>query len=176
MRGLLVIALLALLTSHLGCASDPNRGYSFASTYDAGVETVSVPIFENMTHSTGLEAWLTDAIVKEIQSKTPWRVTSSERADTVLRGAIQDVRLSRLSRSPSTGLSLEQPLSLSVDFEWTDGRTGEVLVSRQSFRATSVFVPTRGVEGEPGERIEIGQRDAVAELAQAIVQELRSNW
>lgn len=159
-----------------GCASDPSQGYSFASTYDTSVRTVAVPVFDNQTHSTGLEAWLTDAIVKKIQSSTPWKVTTSEYADTVLSGSIEQVRLGRLSRTIESGLAQEQPIAITVDFSWRDSRSGEVLASRQRFRATSTFVPSQGVEGEPGERIEIGERDAIAELADAIVEELRSNW
>ena len=159
-----------------GCASDSATGYTFASTYDTEIETVGVPIFDNTTFVTGLEGWLTDAVVKEIQGRTPWRVTGSDRAQTVLSGRITDVRLGRLSRVRSVGTIEEQPLAITVEFTWRDARSGEILVARDRFRVTSTYVPSRGVAGEPGERLEIGQRDAIGEMAAAIVDELRSKW
>jgi hypothetical protein len=51
-----------------------------------------------------------------------------------------------------------------------------VRIERQNFVATTTFIPARGVAGEPGERIEIGQREAIEELARAIVGEMRSDF
>lgn len=168
-----LIAAFILLTA---CASDPSKGYVFGSTYDQGVRTVAVPIFDNTTFTPGLEQQLTEAIIRQIQTSTPWRIASRERADTVLTGVIDSAELGLLTRTRGTGLAQEQTLTLRVNFAWRDNRTGEVRVERQRFSATSTFVPSRGVGGEAGERIEIGQRDAIDELAQAIVAELRADF
>lgn len=171
--GLMLIAVAVLVA---GCASDPSKGYVFGSTYDQGVRTVAVPIFDNTTYTPGLEQTLTEAIVRQIQTSTPWRIASRERADTVLTGVIDQAELGLLTRTRGTGLVQEQTLTLRVDFAWRDNRTGEVRVERQRFSATSTFVPARGIDGQGGERIEIGQRDAIDELAQAIVAELRADF
>lgn len=159
-----------------GCSSDPTRGYALSSTYDRGVSTVSVPIFRNETFVTGLEFDLTDAVIKRIQAQTPWAVTASDRADTQLTGTITDVTYTTLSGSPGTGLIQEQALAVTVDFTWRDNRSGRVLVARERFRATSTFIASPGPGDTRGERPEIGQRDAVGELSEAIVSELRSSW
>ncbi|MCC5823795.1 MAG: LPS assembly lipoprotein LptE [Phycisphaerales bacterium] len=171
-RTLIGAALLGASLAMPGCSTDPTRGYAFAEPYDASVRTVGVPIFANRTFARGTELTLTDAIIKQIQQQTPWRVVSPDRADTVIEGAITNAELGVLSNSPSTGLTEEQTYRITVRFAWRDNRTGETRVARENFAATGTFVPVRSV----GERIEVGQREAIEELARDIVASLRSAW
>jgi hypothetical protein len=155
-----------------GCSTDPTRGYAFSEPYDTDVSTVGVPIFQNQTFARGTEIALTDAVIKQIQQQTPWRVVSPDRADTTLEGVITNAELRTLSDDPQTGLAQEQVYRLTIRFVWRDNRTGETRVARENFAATGVFAPARAA----GERIESGRRDAVDELAQSIVGSLRSSW
>jgi hypothetical protein len=172
----LALAGLALSASSLlliaSCASNPSQGYSFASSHDETLRTVHVPMFRNPTFHRGLEVELTDAIIKEIQSSTPWKVTDSAIAETSLTGTMTDVRLRRLSQHRDSGLSQEMAVVITVDFDFRDARTGQTLASRRSFTASETFVPTKPVS----ERLEVGEHAAVQQLARDIVAELRSNW
>lgn len=159
-----------------GCASDPHKGYVLGSTYDSGVRTVAVPIFQNGTFTPGIEQTLTDAITKEIMARTPWRVVSQGNADTVLTGSLGEYELMTLTRTPGTGFAQEQALTLRVNFNWRDNRNGRVRLDRRNFSATTTFIPSRGIRGESGERIEIGEREVIEELAQAIVNEMRADF
>lgn len=136
------------------------------------MRSVAVLLFENRTYSKGLEAQLTEAVIKEIQRSTPWVVTSRQNADTVLTGTITSARLGTMSIGRVTGLVLEQAVAISVDFDWKSSVTGRTLVSRRSFEGLGSFVPAQGTQ----ERIELGQSATVQELARDIVAELRSNW
>lgn len=167
---LCAIAGVALLCN--GCSSDPTRGYAWGSTYSDQVRSVSVPIFKNETHATGLETQLTEAVVKQIQRNTPWVVLTGGSADTTLQGTITNVDYERLSITPGSGLVQEQAVRIEIRFDWVDNRSGQSLVSRDRFSAVSVFVPSRST----GERAEIGHRGAIAELAEDVVSELRANW
>lgn len=170
---LVTITAAAALT---GCASDPRNGYVFGSTYDSGVRTVTVPVFRNTTFTPGIEQTLTDAITKEILARTPWRVVSRGNADTELVGEIGGYDLFAISRTPGVGFTQEQSVTIRVNFVWRDVRDGTVRAERRNFSATSTFIPTPGIAGEPGERIEIGEREAIEELARAIVTELRAEF
>jgi uncharacterized protein YbaP (TraB family) len=164
---------LALLVPCLGaCADDPSLGYSTSSTYDTGVRTVAVPIFENETFEYRLEAMLTEAIIKEIQQTTPWRVVSAGNADTTLIGTLTDADIRKTATKAGVGYAQEQSVELVVDFDWKDNRTGQTLVSRRQFAAAEIFAASLPVQ----ERIEIGQHAAIQRLARDIVHELRSNW
>ena len=131
-----------------------------------------MPIFQNPTFARGLEVELTDAIIKEIQSKTPWRVAPEGTANTTLVGTLTNSRMRRLSTGNATGMSQELSVELTVDFDWKDVRSGKSLVSRKSFTAAESFVPATPAN----ERVEAGQHAAIQRLARDIVAELRSNW
>lgn len=155
-----------------GCSSDPRAGYSSAGLYDEERRTIAVPVFDNTTYEHGLEVMLTDAVIKEIQRTTPWRVVSSDSAATTLSGAVTNVRMRRVSTARQSGLVQELAYELTCDYTWKDNRTGEALASRQGFRAVSTFAPAHGVN----ERIEVGSQGAVEAMARDIVASLRSRW
>lgn len=155
-----------------GCAADPRSGYSAHDVWSDDIATVNVPIFENETFDRNLEFELTDALIKEIESRTPFKVAPLNRADSRLTGRIVTVEREQMSRSRRTGLGEEAIVSVTLDFEWTDLRTGRTLVRRESFTGHGLFVPS-----EPaGEPIELGQVAAVQKLARDIVSEMRAPW
>jgi hypothetical protein len=155
-----------------GCATDPKDGYSTQSTFDTNVRTISVPIFDNYTYRPDLAVALTEAVAKEIARTTPWAVTNTSNADTVLKGVIRSEDLRKLSQDPNSGLVQEQAVSIVIDFEWRDTRSNKAKVVRRRFTGVDTFVPVRGT----GERLETGEYAAIDRLARAIVGELRSAW
>jgi hypothetical protein len=169
--GLRAALFLLIVLIPASCSSDPTRGYSFRPAYDTSVRTISVPIFDNPTFSHGVEVQLTDAIIKEIQRRTPWVVVTAG-AQSTLRGRVTNVQMRPLTTSRLTGLVEEVAVSMTVDFTWEDSRTGRPILSRQSFSAARDFVPARPT----GERLELGEHAVVQELARAIVNEMRSQW
>jgi hypothetical protein len=134
-----------------GCASDPTEGYAFASPYPEGMRTVAVNVFENDTYERGVEFEFADALVKEIEARTPYKVTSAKRADTILE---------------------EVTLGVTIDLNWRDRRTGESLLELRSFTATSLFVPSRPT----GEPIELAEFGAVERLARDVVSQMQADW
>ena len=166
-----------------GCASDPSQGWSTKSTYRDDIRTIALPVLVNDTYNREVGFQLTDALIKEIQRNTPYRVTSEVQADSILLGRITEVELDRLSKSTLTGLSEEVILSVTIDFEWKDRRTGETLVGRRSFKGNALFVPSRSNSESPSitdptarEPIELGEFAVVQLLARDVVSELQSNW
>ncbi len=153
------------------CASDPTQGYSFRNSYDTETRTIQVPIFQNKTYYHGVETELTEAIVKEIQNKTPWIIDPSPAADTTLTGTITNIQLRRTATDPS-GYVQEYGYVITVDFEWVDNRTGNAIVGRKGFSGADTFVPTRGVS----EKIEYGQTSASQRMAKDVVSTLRTKW
>lgn len=167
-----LFALLLIVAALPGCSADPSRGYSLTPAHTARFRTVSVPVFTNETLHTGLETDLTDALIKEIQRQTPWRVSQSEAADAVLVGRITRVRLVRLSTASGIGLVQEQGVEVIVSFQLVDNRSGETVVARQGFVGLASYVPAQPT----GERISVGYRGAAEALADDIVTELAAEW
>ena len=164
--GSLLLAMLA------GCASDPTQGYSTATVFRTDVATVAVPIFANDTLHRDIEFELTDALVKEIERRTPYKVSPEIRADTILTGQVRYVELDPLSKSASTGLTEELIVRVTVDFQWTDLRTNERLMERRTFEGTSLAVPS----APSSEPLEVGQFAVVQQLARDIVDEMQAEW
>ena len=169
---LIVLILLVNVLLIAGCASDPTQGYAAVSVYPDNISTVAVNIFKNNSFSREIEFELADALVKEIEARSPYKVTSSSRADTILTGTVRNVQRDLLSKSRLTGLSEEVLLSVTIDFKWTDQRTGRSLVERKSFTGHAPFFPSRPT----GELIELGEFAVVQLLARDIVNEMQANW
>ena len=161
-RGLIMSMLMLLL---VGC------GYTQQEMYPEEHGTVAVAIFENRTHYRHLETDLSEALIKEIERRTPYKVVSPAVADTVLEGAIVSVNQDQLSRRPRGGTPEELEVAVRVDFEWRD-RDGELLRSRRGFEAIGHYVPARPV----GEPFETAGHSAVHRLAEGIVSTLRADW
>lgn len=155
-----------------GCSSSPTRGYSFEATFDESIKTVSVPVIENRSFFRGLERDATDALIKEIQRRTPWTVLQGIEADATLTVRIDDARLQTLATSTTTGLVQELAMVAQTGFTLRDNRSGKVLVARERFASAGAFVP----DPVARERIAVGQRELAQRLAQDIVGELRSGW
>ena len=171
-RSVVLAAGLLVLAGAGSCANDPTRGYAAVTPYSQAFRTVAIPIIENETFARGIELELTDALIKEIHARTPYRVTDQSRADTILLGRIRDVDLEQLSKSSLTGLGEEVIVAVTIDFQWRDLRTDQPLVAREEFTGTGLFVPSQPT----GERIELGRMAVVQQLARDIVSELQAPW
>ncbi len=154
------------------CASNPEQGWSANSLYREDVRTIAVPIFENSTFERGVGFELTDAVIKEIELRTPLTIVPESRADTVLLGRVVQVRLDPLSKSRTTGLTEEALYGVTIEFEWKDLRTGHTLMRREAFTGQGLFVPS----SPTNEPIQVGQFAVVQQLARDLVAELQAPW
>lgn len=130
----LALASYALLTP--ACATDGHfelLGYSTKPNYDTRYRTIRVPICKNKTGWTvtpvvGMEMDLQRAIVRAIQTKTPYKVVQ-DNADTELVCSIVGFQKAILNYTPFNTVR-EAETTMSVELVWRDLRTGEVLTRR----------------------------------------------
>jgi hypothetical protein len=119
-------------------------GYSTRPNYDTGIRTVYVPIFQNNTFYKGLEFRLTQALVREIETKTPYKVVNCrEDADTELFGKIINFDKSVVLNNQLNEIRQGQTI-MSVEVVWRDLRPGfnEAILSRQGpARPPDPFAP-----------------------------------
>ena len=142
------------------------------TTYPEGISTIAVELFKNETLERDFEYDITDALIKEIEARTPYKVTSTARADTNLTGRIHDIERRQLSKSRQTGLSEEVTVGVTIELRWKDLRTGESLLELDSFTADSLFVPS----APTGEPIDIGRFGVAQLMARNIVDEMQADW
>jgi len=160
------------LSLQIGCASESIAGYTSGALYSTKYRSVAVPIFKNSSTDRAIVFQLEDALVKEIESATPYKVSSEARADTVLRGTVSKVDLQMLSQSLGTGLTEEMAFKVTIEFEWIDMRTGKPIVSRGGFQSSSVFVASLP-NNQP---IDLARFAVAQQLARDIVASLQGEW
>jgi len=158
-----LLALTLLLT---GC------GYSTTELYPTQYNTVTVPNFDNRSNDRNVEFTLREALIKEIEQRTPYKaVSGTGLSDTQLTGTVVRVDRKLLSRDADVGLPQEIEIVVTVDFQWKDLRTGEVIRGYRGLSAAGQFVPNRAV----GEFDDDGVRLAVSRLASDIVSRMRED-
>jgi hypothetical protein len=157
-----------------GCA-----GYQLgpAGLYPAHIRTVHVPVFESESFRRGLGELLTEAVVKEIERRTPYKVVGPYEADSVLRG-----RLMAESKTVLAENQYDDPrvleATLQVEITWTDNSGGAVLgcatvpVGALAAQITDseAFIP------EAGQSISTAQLDAIRDLSRQIVNQMEAWW
>lgn len=129
----------------IGCRSGGDFtlfGYSTKPPFDHGIRTVHVPVFKSQMLQTtpyrDIEVDITSAVVKEINSRTPWRVSSNrDAADTELIGTLIAIDKGIMNRTPQN-FARELELVLTCQLVWRDLRTGRVLSNARRARPEDV--------------------------------------
>jgi len=173
MRKLVLLAA-ALCLSVSGCA-----GYQVGtrSLYTPQVRTVHVPIFQSDSLRRYLGERLTEAVVKEIELRTPYKVVPRERADTVLSGRIVEDRKEVVAEN-----RYDDPRDLNIGMQvlvnWTN-RAGDPIHGGQMLTlpqqlwdvsATSHLTP------EVGQSLTTAQQQTISRLAEQIVSMMEVPW
>ncbi len=162
--GLLGLVLTGLLLA--GC------GYEQGGVFTSSVRTVAVPIFDNQSFYRGLEFELTEATIKQIELRTPYKVVSQDVADTVLHGTIRRVEQTLLSRGDDGGLPQELELRVLLDMEWLDARTGQPLRSCEGFEVVGHYIPSRPI----GQPLDEAVHSVAQRAADRAVMMMRDAW
>lgn len=160
--------------SLMGCA-----GYRFgaASLYPPEIRTVHVPIFESNSYRRNLGEWLTEAVIREIELKTPYKVVSHPNADSVLTGTIIADTKRILVVSP-TDEPRETEMRMEVQVSWVD-RRGNVLRERAGVPIPPELIDVAGtgsIVPEFGQSVVTAQQDSIEQLAQQIVSLMEAPW
>jgi hypothetical protein len=125
-----ISALAGLLFLMSGCTSDGHfafLGYTTRPPFDPTIRTVYVPIFGNESYIRGLEFEVTKAVIREIESKSPYKVVSNcAEADTQLDGKILS-RRKGVNNLNQLGEVRDVELGLLVEVRWKDLRSGDIL-------------------------------------------------
>lgn len=160
------LSCLLLMLVNAGCS------YTQKELFPAEVRSVAVPIFSNRSFYRGAEFDLTEALIKELELRTPYKVVKGQGADTLLEGTIMRVDQRTLSWTRDEGLPQEMEVRIEVDFVWKNARDGKVFKERRGFAAVARYIPTFPVN----ERLSAGQHAAVQKLATDIVSAMRADW
>ena len=152
-------------------------GYTVAPSFPQEIRTIEVPIFQSGTFRRGLEFQLTEAVHKEIQNRTHFRLVKGGVGDTKLVGRLVDVRKNVLGETQQDDPRTLQ-LGFAVEIQWLDQRTGRVLAQQSmpvpeqlaQYYSSVTFAP------EVGASLATAQQEAVGDLARQIVNSMETPW
>ncbi len=147
------------------------------SLYPAHIRTVYVPVFDSGSFRRGLGEQLTEAVCKEIELKTPYRVTGNPDADSVLTGRIAYDRKRVLIQSGASE-PREYQVNICVDVSWIDNR-GKAIRNTRSVALPPDVVKLVGVGNvipQTGQSTVVGQQDAIKQVAEQIVSLMEAPW
>ena len=162
---------LLLVSMTCGC------GYMLGSPTVQGVRTVHVPVFKSESHRRNIDYLLTEAVQKEIKTRTPYRLTDAITADTILRGRIVEMRKTVLSENRFDD-PRELQLLVGAEVTWLDRRTGQIL-QQHVFPIGSVLTQQASQVAfapEAGHSLATAQQESAQRLAGEIVDLMESPW
>lgn len=145
-------------------------GYRTEDLFRSDVRTVYVEIFESREFRRDLEFMLTEAIKKRIATDTPYRLAPREKADTILRGEILEVRQAAFAPDPLSRLPRDKQLTLGLRVEWKDLRTGRLLLDQPVQLQAVDYLPPAG------ESERFAQDKAIDRLAARVVARMYDDW
>jgi hypothetical protein len=171
---LCLLAIMMLAIPFPGCA-----GYQIGqrSLYRPDVRTVHVPMIQSDSYRRYLGERLTEAVVKEIELRTPYKVVDSAAADSVL-----SVRLVSDTKRILANNRFSEPRDIETDFfvqtSWVD-RRGDLIMSHDDVPAAPLLVnlgQQTNFVPEGGQSLVTAQQEAIQKLAQQIVGQMELAW
>jgi hypothetical protein len=169
------LSALALIAISTGCA-----GYRMGtrSLYRNDLRTVHVPMIESSSFRRNLGERLTEAVVKQIELTTPYKVVGDPAtAESVLRCQLISDRKD-LSIETRTDEPRDLRLTFVVQVDWVD-RFGQPLIQRTEIPMPSAFFgisQSTGLIAEAGQSMATQQQSALEGLARQIVGQLEAAW
>jgi len=165
---------LVFLSGFVGCA-----GYQVgtSSLYSPHVRTVYVPMFRSDSYRRNLGERLTEAVMKEIEAKTPYKVVSTPDADSTLTGRITK-ETKRMVVENRYGDPREIDADLQVQVAWID-RRGSPIRESQSIPLSQDLVAVGAnapLFPELGQSVATAQQQAIQRLAEQIVGMMEAPW
>lgn len=163
---------MALATLVLSALTASGCGYTQKELYPEDYRSVSVPIVKNQTFYRGIEFDVTEALIKEIELRTPYKVIAPGGADTELTGTIASINQVQVSQRSTGAVPQEMEMTLTIDWQWKDLRSGKPIRDRKGFQVVARYVPPRPV----GQDITTGRHGVAQAAATAIVSQMRADW
>ena len=169
---LLMVILMTI--SVVGCA--PYR-WGNAALFPPGVTTVHVPVIRNATFRHDLGPQLTEAVIREIELRTPYKVTADPSADTTLRCEIIG-ETKRVLTETNADYPRALDAAVQVRASWTD-RSGRLLLNNSVVPTedlTILFSQDERCVPEAGQSVDTAMQRAIDDLAGRIVSQMELRW
>jgi hypothetical protein len=140
------------------------------------IQTVYVPMFTSDSFRRNLGERLSEAVKKEIEDRTPYKLVNTPEADSILSGRIvRDTKRLTIEHPDDEARELE--IDFVVEVTWVD-RRGELLRQQGVPLPPAIvqFSAAAPVRPETGQSIATGQQEVMRRLAIQIVDLMETPW
>lgn len=148
------------------------------SLYNAEIKTVHVPIFQSDSYRQNMGERLTEAVVRRIEQRTPYKVVHrANGADSILSGRLTNETQSVSINDDYAG-TRQKKIELTVYVQWKD-RRGLMLRSMSPIAwndAPVDITTTSDMVAEMGHSYATASQDAIEKMADQIVDMMQMPW
>ncbi len=155
------LLLLAVLS---GCGYGLNAG-----RLRPGLETVSVPYFENRSNEPELEVELTEAIIDGLIADRTLKVVDEGQSDAVVLGTIRSYRQDEDFYGEDRRAE-RYKITITVQVSMVDAQTNEDIAKSTTIRGDGTYLIEEGLDGELAAREEAAE-EIVAGILNLVVEE-----
>ena len=153
-----------------GCGGGDGNGYTNQWLHPEDVSSVYVEMFDSRSFRRGHEYVLTDAICKQIEAQSPYKIVSDRNiADTLLSGHIDYIEPAVVAGERHTGRPLELETTVGVIVTWKNLKTGELLIDNEAVSASASY------STQLGQDFDYAANLAVNRAAERIVESMEKN-
>jgi outer membrane lipopolysaccharide assembly protein LptE/RlpB len=155
-----------------------------AAALPANVQTLAVPIFHSNVQAYRTETAFTQAVVRELNTRTKYRVLTSSgdgtfagsegNADAILRGTILSETVTPLTYDPSSGQTSSYLVTISAQVMVT-AHDGQVLYRNEAFAWHEQYQSTQDLSGFVQEDSAAVRRMA-RDFSEALVSDMLENF
>lgn len=126
--GAVLVLVLAMMTSACGYHTAGK-----ASLIPTDVKTIAVPTFVNQTQTYHIETILTQAVIREFNTRTKYRIVNDpDGADAVLRGTVVTTQLAPVTYDSNTGRASSGLVTVNMKVALT-AKNGKVLYQNADY-------------------------------------------
>jgi hypothetical protein len=166
------VALVALAPA--GCAA---YRFGAASLFPPDIQTIYVPVFESDSFRRNFSELVTEAVIKEIELVTPYKVVGTPDADSVLTGKVTSDTKRTLIEDPYDQ-PREMEINLALEVRWVN-RRGDLIDRGTTAPAPedAVLLTSPGtVVAEFGQSVSTAQMQAIQRIAKKVVAMMETPW
>ena len=168
------LKMMLVIVCFSGCA-----GYRLGTRtlFRQDIRTIHVPIIRSESFRPEMGVRLTEAVQKEIENRTPYKITGAATADSTLvcRINYDTKRVVTETRTDEPRL-LRQTLAAEVN--WTD-RIGNVLMENRFLppgETAFLFTERSEMVPEAGQSLATSQQHSIQRMASHIVDQMEARW
>lgn len=112
----------------------------------SGIDTIAVPVFINKTSSYRAEQILTQAVVREFTSRSPYRIATQDdgTSDAVLHGTVVTTNVYPLTYDSQTGRQSSAIVQINMSVKLVD-KHGKTLFENPNYQFREQYQVTREV-------------------------------